>query len=199
MVRIDDSGKRPKCWLTQTELNRLERAAGSVDWSRELAVQLMGRCGLRASEVNYPADEHLWWSEEGECWRVEIRGKNTKGGEKTLRDAWVPDDLADDIRKYTRERELSSPDQWIDASTDSIRRWVREARALVADQTDDERWRSVSAHDLRRSWATYHLVERDVDVRTMMTIGGWSSYDAIEPYLGEPTEARIGTTMRGDA
>jgi GH18 family chitinase len=48
---------------------------------------------------------------------------------------------------------------------------------------------------VRRSWATYHLVERQVDVRTMMSIGGWSDYSAVEPYLAEPTEARIGEAM----
>jgi hypothetical protein len=41
-----------------------------------------------------------------------------------------------------------------------------------------------------------HLVERQVDVRTMMSIGGWSDYSAIEPYLAEPTEKRIGEAMR---
>ena len=30
----------------------------------------------------------------------------------------------------------------------------------------------------------------------MMSIGGWSDYSAIEPYLAEPTEARIGEAMR---
>jgi integrase len=54
----------------------------------------------------------------------------------------------------------------------SVRRWVKEAAHAVAEQTDDPRWQSVSSHDLRRSWATYHLVERQVDVRTMMSIGG---------------------------
>jgi len=29
----------------------------------------------------------------------------------------------------------------------------------------------------------------------MMSIGGWSDYSAIEPYLAEPTEARIGKAM----
>jgi hypothetical protein len=28
-------------------------------------------------------------------------------------------------------------------------------------------------------------------------VGGWSDYSAIEPYLAEPTEARIGEAMRG--
>lgn len=60
---------------------------------------------------------------------------------------------------------------------------------------DDDRWRHVFSHDLRRSWATYHLVERQVDVRTMMAVGGWSDYSAIKPYLKEPTESRIGDAM----
>jgi hypothetical protein len=31
----------------------------------------------------------------------------------------------------------------------------------------------------------------------MMAVGGWSDYSAIEPYLAEPTEGRIGKAMRG--
>ena len=72
---------------------------------------------------------------------------------------------------------------------------MKEATKQLADDGHDERWRSVSSHDLRRSWATYHIVERGVDVRTMMSIGGWSDYSAIEPYLGEATENKIGRSM----
>ena len=156
----------------------------------------MGRCGLRASEVIYPSDEILRYSEEGELWLFEVRGKNTKGGAKKTRDAWMPENVADDIHKFSRERELGPSDPWADASVPSVRRWVKEAAHAIAMDADDPRWQSVSSHDLRRSWATYHLVERQVDVRTMMSIGGWSDYSAIEPYLAEPTEARIGEAMR---
>jgi site-specific recombinase XerD len=72
---------------------------------------------------------------------------------------------------------------------------VSEAASAVAEESGDDRWREVSSHDPRRSWATYHLVERGRDVRTMMAIGGWSDYSAIEPYLEAPTESRIGTVM----
>ncbi|MUV87833.1 tyrosine-type recombinase/integrase [Natronomonas sp. CBA1123] len=195
MVRLDDSDDVTKCWLSPDELDRLERTAGRNGWTREVAVQLMGRCGLRASEVNYPGDEHLRWSDDGDVWLFEVKGKNTKGGEPKLRDAWMPEDVADDVHKYSRERGLGASEAWVDASTPSVRRWVKEAAQTVAEETDDERWSEVSSHDLRRSWATYHLVERQVDVRTMMSIGGWSDYSAIEPYLAEPTEKRIGEAM----
>jgi integrase len=196
MVRIDDSSDIPKCWLSPDELTRLEHVAGRADWTREIAMQLMGRCGLRASEVSYPGDHHLRWSDQGSCWLFEVRGKNTRGSEPKVRDAWMPEPVAKDVHKYTRERGLVGSDTWVTASTSTIRRWVREARKQLVDETDDWRWGEVSSHDLRRSWATYHLVERQVDVRTMMAIGGWSEYTAIEPYLAAPTEARIGEAMQ---
>jgi hypothetical protein len=117
MVRIDDSGDVTKCWLSPDELGRLERAAGEDGWEREVALQLMGRCGLRASEVNYPSDEKLRYSEKGDLWLFEVRGKNTKGGSKKIRDAWMPDNVADDIHKFSRERDFAPSDPWIDAST----------------------------------------------------------------------------------
>lgn len=195
MVRIDDAGDVAKCWLSPEELDRLERTAGRDDWTREIAMQLMGRCGLRADEVSYPADEHLRWSEDGDCWLFEVRGKNTKGGDPKLRDAWMPENVADDVHKYSRERTLGPADPWAAVSTPTVRRWVKEAAAVIAEETNNERWQHVSSHDLRRSWATHHLVERQVDVRTMMSVGGWSDYSAIEPYLAEPTEKRIGEAM----
>ena len=198
MVRIiDDSGSVTKCSLDpyDEELSQLERTARAADWEREVAVQLMGRCGLRADEVTYPAPTHLRWSSSGECWLLEVRGKNTDGGEKKTRDAWVPDAIAENLQRFASEREREQREPFVDASTSSVRRWVREARRELVEQGAGDRWASVSSHDLRRSWATYHMVERGVDVRTMMSIGGWSSYDAIEPYLGAPTESKIGRSM----
>jgi len=176
------------------EADLLERAARSVDWEREIAIQLMVRCGLRADEVDYPAFNELRWSSTGECWLVEVQGKNTKGGGPKTRDAWVPEPVAENIQRFVSERDHDSDEPIVSVCTGSIRRWVKEAASQLVDNHGD-RWEHVSSHDLRRSWATYHMVERGVDVRTMMSIGGWSDYSAIEPYLGEPTEAKIGRSM----
>lgn len=197
MVRVDDAGEVTKCWLNRDELRQLEEAAARSDWQREIALQLMGRCGFRVDEVNYPGDAELRWSEKGECWFVEVRGKNTRGGEPKVRDAWMPEEVESNVRRFSRERGRQTGEPWVAASKSSIRRWVKEAAASIATEaTQSERWQAVSSHDLRRSWATHHLVERQVDVRTMMAIGGWSDYSAIEPYLAEPTEGRIGAAMQ---
>jgi len=198
MVRIkDDSGTHTKCLLDpfDEEATQLEAAARDTDWEREIAIQLMARCGFRADEVAYPAQEHLRWSSTGECWFLELQGKNTKGGSQKTRDVWVPGPVAENIQQFVSERGRDETEPFVSVATSSVRRWVRETAEQLADNGEGDRWRFVSSHDLRRSWATYHIVERGVDVRTMMSIGGWSDYSAIEPYLGEATEAKIGQSM----
>ena len=199
MVRIkDDSGTHTKCLLDpfNEEAEQLEAAGRATDWEHEIAIQLMVRCGLRADEVGYPTTDRLRWSSGGDCWLLEVRGKNTKGGSQKTRDAWVPKAVAENIQRFVSERDRAATDPIVSVATSSIRRWVREAAEQLAADGHGDRWRELSSHDLRRSWATYHIVERGVDVRTMMSVGGWSNYSAIEPYLGEPTEAKIGRSMQ---
>lgn len=113
----------------------------------------MGRCGLRADEVNYLSDAELRWSEKGDCWFVELRGKNTRGGEPKLRDAWVPEGVEANVRRFSRERGRSTGERLVDTSKSSVRQWVKEAAGEVADEADQStRWRAVSSHDLRHSW-----------------------------------------------
>jgi integrase len=198
MVRVkDDSGGYPKMLLDpyNEELSLLESTARAVDWEREIAIQLMGRCGLRADEVRYPTRDRLRWSSSGECWFVEVKGKDTSGGGGKIRDVWVPEPVAENIQRFASDRDLAGTEPVVSVSTPSVRRWVSETAEQLAEDGYGERWYDVSSHDLRRSWATYYIVEVGVDVRTMMAIGGWSDYAAVEPYLGEPTEAKIGRTL----
>lgn len=196
MVRIDDSESEVKCWLTyDRELNRVEEKAREQDWEQEIAVQLMCRVGCRASGVLSAKPQNLRWNSEGEYWELTIKGKNTKGGEKTVRDAYVPERVKENLDRYQSERGIQSDEPYVDVSVSTVRRWVREITNEIASDSGSTRWEHVSSHDLRRSWANHHLVEEGVNVRVMMEIGGWSSYDAIEPYLGKPTASKIAQEM----
>ena len=108
MVRVDDSGEVPKCWLDRDEIGRLAEAAARNDWEREIAVQLMACCGLRASEVSYPGDAELRYSDDADGWLLEVRGKNTKGGDPTVRDAWMPEPVEANVRRFARERDCAT-------------------------------------------------------------------------------------------
>jgi integrase len=193
-MQIDDSDNETKCWLTYPdEIDDLARQARETDWERRIAILLMGKVGLRASGVPTAKPQGLTYNEEGDFWQLTVKGKNTKGGEKATRDAYVPEGVKRELENYAKERDISPSEPYVSASVDSIRRWVREAREPLTEE--NERWQDVSSHDLRRSWATHHLVDRDVSVRVMMEIGGWSSYNSIEPYLAKPTPSKIGEEL----
>jgi integrase len=196
MVRIDDSSYETKCWLSfPDEVQTLEQKARERDWKQEIAVQLMIRVGCRASGVLTAKPEGLRWNSDGEYWELEVRGKNTKGGDKALRDAYVPESVKQNLDRYVSERDIDESEPFVDVSVDTVRRWVREITDEIADETGQERWKHVSSHDLRRSFATHFLVEKNVGVRILMSVGGWSSYDAIEPYLTQPSSEKIGEEM----
>jgi integrase len=196
MVRIDDSTENTKCWIDcPNEVRTLEDYARDCDWQQEIAIQLMVRVGCRASGVLTATPSGLRWNSEGEYWELEVRGKNTKGGDKTVRDAYVPTKVKENLDRYASERDIEDNEPYVDASVSTVRRWVRKLTNEIAGDTGNERWFEVSSHDLRRSWATHHLVEKDVAVRVMMEIGGWSSYEAIEPYLTKPTPEKIGEEL----
>lgn len=194
-MQIDDSGSEVKCWLEYPdEIDQLARAAREAGWQRRIAILLMGKVGLRASGVLTAKPKGLSYNDSGEYWSITVRGKNTKDTDgKATRDAYVPDGVKKELENYAKERDIAPSEPYIDVSVDSVRRWVREAAEELIEES--ERWQYVSSHDLRRSWATYHLVEKEVSPRVMMEIGGWDSYNAIEPYLAKPTPSKIGDEL----
>jgi len=64
---------------------------------------------------------------------------------------------------------------------------VKRTAEAAAEQTGDDDYRHVSSHDLRRRFAQRLLVEKELNPRVVMQVGGWDSFQAIEPYLNAPT------------
>jgi len=69
-----------------------------------------------------------------------------------------------------------------------VRAVVKRTAEAAAEQTGDEDFEHVSSHDLRRRFAQRLLVDENMNPRVVMQVGGWSSFQAIEPYLNAPTE-----------
>jgi len=65
---------------------------------------------------------------------------------------------------------------------------VRRTAARVAEATGDDDFEKVSTHDLRRRFAQRLLVDQQMKPRVVMTVGGWDSFAAIEPYLNAHSE-----------
>ena len=185
-------------WMTRDEYHEIPRQARTR--LAEVAIRLMGDCGLRVAEVLDVTLNDVTRRRDGRNYKLEVTGgKDTSGqydGGKH-RETWLPRDLEADINRLVQEpnNDIDPSDPLVDRSKRTLQNWVSDAAARAADETGDDHYRRVSTHDLRRCWANHLLVEEGVSPRIVMALGGWSSYDAIEPYLAAPTEENINRAM----
>lgn len=184
-------------WLTREEYAEIPRQAHTTE--REIAIRLMGDCGLRAFEVPDVAYSHISRMSDGQHFKLEVvGGKDTTGeyDEGKHRETWLPEGLERTIYRYTVDQDMAEDAPLIDKTKRAIQSWVKTAAEDAADATGDHDYERVSSHDLRRCWANHLLVEEGVSPRIVMALGGWGSYNAIEPYLAAPTERNITQSMR---
>jgi integrase len=105
-------------------------------------------------------------------------------GEK-YRETPMPANLATTIQTIGDVRNASSDEPVLSIqSTRSLRRWVKNAREQLAEETDDKGWTYLSTHDLRRTWAT-SLAEKEVDPLLVLDWGGWEDLETfLDHYKG---------------
>jgi len=179
-VREHKQREDKKVWLSQDEVELLIENAGGIE--QEIAFGLGARCGLRSHEVLDVAPEHVRDSDAGLMLTVE-HGKGDK-----YRETPIPRDLANTIRTANeyRDEPASAPILSI-TSTRTLRRWLNKAAERCREQTDDHRWRWLSFHDLRATWATA-LRNKEVDALVVCDWGGWSDLETfLDHYRGTST------------
>jgi len=183
-------------WLSRDEYRELPRATDT--FQQEIALRLMGDCGLRVAEVLDVTPAHISRRADGRNFELEVvAGKDTSGSYSggKHRETWLPREFEAQINRYRQEKDIADSDPLVDRAKRTVQSWVDRAAARAADSTADSDYRRVSSHDLRRCWANHLLVEENVSPRIVMALGGWSTYDAIEPYLAAPTEDNINQSM----
>lgn len=145
----------------------------------------MGDCGLRRAEVLDVCPEHISRMSDGTHHSLEVVGGKDTTGEYVdgkHRETWLPVEFERDINRFVQHEGIDRDAPLIDRSKRTLLYWIEQA----AERAGDDDYRRVSSHDLRRCWANYLLVEVGISPRIVMALGGWSSYDAIEPYLAAP-------------
>ena len=177
-----DNSDGMKVWLTKEELDRFLDQPD--DTERQIALGLMGQCGLRSDEVIDVTPADVVDTPAGPRVRV-WEGKGDK-----RRETPVPEQPLSTINTYADVRDASPDTPLVDRSTRTIQRWVRDAAApLRAETTDKEGWRYLGPHDLRRTWGTL-LVDDEVLPHVIMDWGGWSDWEVFrENYLGAASPA----------
>ena len=191
-MRLESIGKEDqyKCWLTDDDLEELRRAAGSH--RDDLVIQLGGFVGLRAFEIPQVAPKHVKRTPDGEHFRLRVpKGKDTTGSGGKPRDAYLPREVEGDIHRYVRSEDIGRHGPIVDLSESGVRAVVKRTTERAAETAGDEDFRHVSSHDLRRRFVQRLLVDRQMNPRVVMTVGGWDSFQAIEPYLNAPAPSVV--------
>jgi len=165
-----------KVWLSKDEIEALLEATSDV--TREIALALMVRSGLRSHEVLDVKPQHVHDTQSGIILRV-WHGKGDK-----YRETPLPRDLAGMIR-MVGEHQSDTADVVGVTSTRALRNWVADAVDVI--DSPDDGWQYLTAHDLRRTWAT-QLDGADVDPLIIMDWGGWNDLETfLDHYRGTST------------
>jgi len=185
-MRIEaTSGDETKVWMTDDEIEDLRRAAASK--RDDLIIQLGAYVGLRAFEIPQVQPQHINQTENG-TYRLRVpRGKDTTGNGGKPRNAYLPPDVERDLQQFQNAENIAPRDPFIDLSERGVRAVVKRTAEATADQTGDGDYEHVSSHDLRRRFAQRLLVDKEMNPRVVMQVGGWDSFQAVEPYLNAPT------------
>ena len=170
--------------MNPDEYKQMKQAAGS--YRDSLIVQLGGEVGLRSFEIPQIRPEHVKHVDGHARLRVP-EGKDTAGSGGKPRDAYLPEHVESELLRYANVEGIDRDESLIDLSDRSVQRRVKATAETVADETGDSDWRKVSSHDLRRYYAQTLLVRERMNPRVVMAVGGWSSFEALEPYLNAPT------------
>ncbi|GGL69701.1 bacterio-opsin activator domain-containing protein [Halocalculus aciditolerans] len=172
--------------LTDAEYERLRDATES--YREDLVVALCGEAGLRPVELATlrPADLTRRGDDAThDCFRVRSDGEE--------RTAYVPPDVADDVRKYVNATGIASTDRIFDVTPRRLQMLVSTVAERAA--AGDDRLADVSTRDLRAYFARRLLVDDGVDPRIVQATGGWSHLGSLEPYIDPPTDRAVAAAL----
>jgi len=180
-MRKEATKEEYRCWLSESE-QQLLRSYYNDDVLKQISIRLMLDCGLRSEEVPRVRAADIQQSDKADFQRLKVREAKTG-----YRETVIPDDLASQIR--TAEQ-LAQRGNIIDVTPRTIRNWVVRACEEIALEINDENWFDVSAHDLRRTWAT-SMVQGGVPSDEVMDWGGWKDHDTFREHYWKSDDREI--------
>jgi integrase len=105
---------------------------------------------------------------------------------KSRPSVYLPRSVERDLHRYQRAEDIAHDGPFIGVSPRHVQRIVKTVAERTAERTGNDDFQKVSSHDLRRYFAHTCLVEKRMNPRVVMEIGGWDDYQSLEPYLNKP-------------
>ncbi|QLK25485.1 helix-turn-helix domain-containing protein [Natrinema zhouii] len=171
--------------LSRQEYESLLEAAET--YREALVIRLCGDVGLRPAELTRLTIDDI------EQVRIDpprylMRVPTDDRGTRT---AYLPTRVERELRRYARSNDLLPTDRIFAVTPRRLQMLVSDVADRANELFDDPALADVSTSDLRQYFAHTALVDHDVNPRVVKTAGGWRSFEALESYLPEPTDAEI--------
>jgi len=172
-------------WLTDGEIEELRRH--TTKQRDDIIIQLGGYVGLRSFEIPQVCPQHVKQTDNGH-YRLRVpQGKDTTGSGGKPRDAYLPASVERDLQQFQNSQNIAPKDPFVDLEPRGVRADIKRVAQRTAEETGTSDFNHVSSHDLRRRFAQRLLVDENMNPRVVMAVGGWDSFQAIEPYLNAPS------------
>lgn len=176
-----------RCWMQEEEQQQLIDYYD--DYERELTIKLMLQSGLRAEEVPRVSASCIQQSD------AEFQILKVPKAKRGYRETFIPSDLATEIQSiYKVKDDVGVDDPIIQKTVRTVQNWVYDAGEALAEETGNEDWNDVSAHDLRRTWAT-KMIQSGVTGDVVMDWGGWSDYQTFRKHYWRRDDEQIQSNL----
>jgi len=174
-----DKEKGYRVWLSEKEQNELLEYY-RTEPRKQLALRLM-LYGLRSDEIpRVSFDDFRKMDVEEEGWMLKVRE-----GKTGFRECPVSNKTAEKAEMVHNMGELNKGEPLVPVTKRTVQRYVERAVEELSEQ--DSNWEYVSAHDLRRTWATsvYWRLNGARARDVVMSWGGWTDVNTFNKnYLG---------------
>ncbi|ARS90404.1 bacterio-opsin activator domain-containing protein [Natrarchaeobaculum aegyptiacum] len=153
-----------------------------------LVVRLCGEVGLRPAELAELSIEDV---EQVRMDPPRYLVRVPPVGDRSGRTAYLPTNVERELRRYARSNDLAAADRIFTVTPRRLQMLVADVAERASDLFEDPSLAEISSSDLRQYFLYRALVANDVNPRVVKAAGGWQSFEALEPYLPEPTETEL--------
>lgn len=177
-----------RCWLSDDETDKLVNYYED-DPEKQLSIRLMVQSGLRISEVTSISKSDIE-STDADYNLLTVKDSKT-GSRQTV----ATTETVNLIRAISSIRDNVSPtDPVITSSKRTIQNWVSKACEALESE-DEPNWSHVSAHDLRRTWAT-SMVHKGLPSDLIMDWGGWQHHSTFRDHYYSLSDQQVAEQLQ---
>ncbi|MCU4752754.1 helix-turn-helix domain-containing protein [Halobacteria archaeon AArc-curdl1] len=168
---------------------------GADTFREALVVRLCGEVGLRPAEIAALTPDRLrLLQEEPPRYGLDVPvvdhgGRSDSSG--VDRTAYVPVGVEQSLRRYATSNDIDGDARLFPVTPRRLQMLVAEVTTRASEKYDDPSLETVSSSELRQYFARHALVDHEINPRVVKAVGGWHSFEALEPYLEPPTAERI--------